>query len=484
MKKIIYTLLCCISIIYISLATTTTAYAQSNDVYCSSPFSVGDRIYLSLINTYDGSCGKTEVIFTIDEIATSETLRCCYFLEDGWLSPSGKTIFPSGAFPTIYSEMKNNGVSMGVGTGTQITQTTYPPYLYDTFNKDIVSSTFVTNIPIFENSEIAEKYVNGDDTVLSSAINYKKIFDFESGSWVTPFEDIEINDDNMSSPELSNVSHTGFTVINSFDDRYMVDVYLQSGIQSPDLLQKGLTTLDSTFYVNNYGLISDIEGAYTGKIDLLRCYGVDNLSALNESCRNFYNTYPSINSFNKDIGGVPDILRINTYTFSIWGKPFGKNYIFFSDNTSVSSSELNSITAYDCPLAYTSYKVRYFYFDSESGMHYGPWTHVVYFSDGRILHGTVFQGNDGSVVESPLQSGKQDSSGNITTNNTNLIDLENPNQLFGYLRSVINNVSATGNSFMTLFGTVFTFIPQEIQLIIWFGIGCIVLVGVVKAIRG
>ena len=478
-KKLLYILCVVMCVCFVFGFTTTTANAEEV-ITCNGKIEVGNRIYLSCINTYDVATGKTEVVFNIDEIATEETMRCCYFLQDWDGTPSGKAIFCGGTFPKISSEMRNGSTSMGVGYGTNIDQIGgFSPYPYATSSQACLSSAFITNIPIFENVNDADLYVGGDDSVLSKAINYNKTYDSEGDVWVTPFDNIQINDSDMPLPSLSKVSHNGFTV-KPPDERYMVDIYLESGIQSPALYVKSLTRVENSYYINNFGLISDIEGAFTGTIELDKDYGIDNRGALLESCNSFYSEFPNLKSY-ADTFIFPDkSLGINTKTFAIWGQPFGKNFVFWTKSADVGTT-VSSIDI--IPIAYTNYKVRYYYFDDTSGFHYGPWVNFIYFSDGRVYNNYVYQGKDGSIIETPLQSGNQDASGNVNiSGNTNLIDLENPNGFFGYIRSLLNNVDATMNTYSTLFAMYFSFIPSDLQAVIWLGIAIMVLTGVILAI--
>lgn len=455
----------CVGVIF---ATTTTVNAEDNTIVCQE-YSLGDELVFFYESYYfagqDGVNNGLKVRVDFKHIVDSEEPKLCIYVENNYLRWFGLDAIEYEYHNYMWSPDNPQWVEQNSGHVYD-----FHPAPYG--NNQCVTIDFHTNIPIFSCKSDAQEYLNGNLDI-NSAINYKK--SMENNEWVKPFEDIEINDSNMSSPQLANVSHSGFTVVNVPDERYMVDVYLESGVQNPLPYEKSLTSIGDALFVNSFGLVSDTEGAFTGEIDLLSCYGVDNVSALNESVSQFYSTYPSINAFNDSL--PMDTLEINKPTWSIWGQPFGKSFVFFSKSTSATGS----VSADNCPLAYTNYKVRYFYYDDDSGFHYGPWTNFIYFSDGRVMRGEVFQGNDGNIIESPLESGTQDSSGNVSMNYGSLVDIENPNELFGYLRSLINNINATGNNFMTLFGTVFSFLPSDLLAIIWLGIGCMILIGIIRA---
>ncbi len=471
MKNIFKYILCFVFCVGFIFATTSTVNAEDTyDVmYPEAVWKVGDVArYYATHYLEDGSYYTVDYSYEITK--DSECRSAVLYLlnnnnsDSGYVYDDYDNVLPG--CDIILHKLDGSTVKYSSASWSRLA-----PKGYSIYDDRYVSSIVSTNIPIFESKEIALAYENGEIDI-TKALNYKKTY--ENGSWVKPFEDIEINDSNMSSPQLANVSHSGFSVINVPDDRYMVDVYLESGVQNPLPYEMGLTSIGDSLFVNSFGLVSDTEGAFTGDIDLLSCYGVDNITALNSSVSQFYSTYPNMNAYNRT--NLVD-LKINKTTWSIWGQPFGKSFVFFSGSTSANGT----ISADFCPLAYTNYKVRYFYYDDNSGFHYGPWTNFIYFSDGRVMRGEIFQGNDGNIIESPLESGTQDSNGNVSMNFGSLIDIENPNDLFGYLRSVINNINATGNSFMTLFGTVFSFLPADMLAIIWLGIGCMILIGIIRA---
>jgi len=489
MKNIFKYIMCFAVCMVVLFTATTTANAEELDrVYCDSVFEVGDTAVFQC--AYDHNLGSNVWHYNYSSTftVTDSNRYACLYVDHSLLNfPNGILRFSCGSVDVATLLRPNQSFTYRVNDGQpstenlSVTNVCPPPY-FDA-SKYAGSGFIYTNIPIFDNEADAISYASGNVDMLSSAVNYKKVS--ENGSWVQPFEDIEINDMDMSSPQLSNVSHNGFTVVDIPNEKYMVDVYVESGLQQPYNYQRKLKDTGDALFVNNFGLVSDVEGAFTGEIDLLRCYGVDNETALLQSCVDFYTTYPSVKSFN-DVHYPNGLgaLENNSATFAIWGQPFSRVFVFWTVGSSVKSEELSTLDLSNVPIAFTNYKVRYFYYDDDSGFHYGPWTNFVYFSDGRVLQGNIYQGNDGSVIETPMDSGVQDSAGNVSVNTSigNFVDLNNPNELFGYIRSVINNVNATGNQFMVLFANVFSFIPSEMQLALWFGIGVIILIGIIKAL--
>lgn len=457
----------CVGVIF---ATTTTVNAEestSDSVICDSAFEVGDSAYLYvelMTNVYDW-----KYTFILDkEITSEEESRICIYVDSD---------------NRLQMHNAPNGIRYGQQVGTDNTSEMeywfgnrgWVPLGYantEDFYTEMYG--FVTNIPFFSSYEDALIYINGDDDAVKSALNYKKTF--ENGSWVRPFEDIEINDSDILVPDLSNISHEGFTVTNCNNELYVCEIYMESGIEKPENYMNGSLNVDNALFVNSFGLITDNSEAYWNgpTFNIAQLYGVDNYSALMNSVNNFYSSYPSPNSYYSGYKASDN--------YQIWGRPFNKQGIFFMNSTSVNSNDLIGITPYDIPICYTQYRVRYFYYDDDSGYHYGPWGIYTYFSDGSVSKSGLFQSNTGDIIEIPTTSGIQNESGNVEFNTSNIVDLNNPNELFGYLRSTINNINATGNTFMTLFATLFSFIPIELQIALWLGIACMIFIGVIKSI--
>ncbi|MBO5341975.1 MAG: hypothetical protein J6A73_04745 [Lachnospiraceae bacterium] len=483
MKK--YLIVFLVLILCFSFSFSVSAESENDDSssdYLTGVFKIGDEVYYTceIMYTYRG----TEYHWSMDmrtTITETNKMMCLYY-DDYSLSSVGyhlNEMGVPGGTENLYQDLKSDGTEYTNQACTNVQPTLYiDTSVYDS----CFDVYFLTNLPIFESYEAAIAYRSGE-LGIEKAVNYKKVF--ENGNWVSPFEDIEINDSNIPTPELSNVSHNGFTVTNAPDERYMVDVYMESGIQNPLPYEKNMTSIGDALFVNSFGLVSDSEGAYTGTIDILACYGIDNLTALDNSKNSFYSTYVDLSHFNDSLYSIGE-MGVNQKSWSIWGAPFGKKLVFFTKYTYPEASEFQSLSIYKMPLCYTNYKVRYFYFDEESGMHYGPWTNFIYFSDGRVFQSSIYEDNNGNVIDTPLQSGSQDSEGNVSINNSpgNLIELENPNELFGYLRSVLNNMNATNNTFSQLFGSVFNFLPPEILAIIFGGIAAMVFIGIVKSLAG
>lgn len=469
----------CSCFLFIMTAHATDTNEQDKVYYNGSVFEIGDTITYECSNLYNTGNVLTSY-FKETLVTDSMDLYMCFYLSTDSNTNSGFKLVPYGvpSFVTLWLMPDSSTfLNDAVGYGSQEVPFEYSSTIVS--KKVVSTSYFYTNLPIFETYELAEQYHNGED-VAAQALNYNK--EYANGSWVRPFEDIEINDSDILVPDLSNISHTGFTVTNCSDERYLVDIYMESGLESIETAIAGTLEIDDAMYVNNYGLITDYSEAYYNgpDFDIAQLFGIDNYAALVENYTDFYTKYPNAVSYDSNVS-LSDL----DYYYQIWGEPFGKKFVFYNGRTSVDSSDLSLVTPYDIPLCYTQYKVRYFYYDDSSGFHYGPWGVYTYFSTGDVVKSSIFQSNTGDIITTPAVSGSQDSDGNIGyIDDTNYIDLNNTNELFGNIRAIFNNLQATFGSYSVIFATVFSFIPVDIQGIIWLGIVLMVFIGIAKAVVG
>lgn len=447
--------------------TVAHAFNEVDSVfYNGSGFEIGDTIVYYCRNQYSDG-GFVEVYVRDDQTVFQEGYDeyMCFYLEENASTNGGYSMKSYGvvSFTEAYynSSLENTFVNNAIGYGGQDV-----PWEYMGNGESCTSTVaFFTNIPIFSDKATADAYHNGAD-VCSQAINYNK--EYSDGSWVKPFEDIEINDSDIVVPQLSSLSHNGFTIDN-LSDNYFVEIYMTSGLQDVYSYLSGSNSIDNSMYFNNYGLISNNteEALCQKEYDIAMKFGIDNHSVLTDFSNQFYNTYPKPNSI-ESFGNYK-----GKELYPIWGVPFGLDFnsvaFFFTDVTPY----LNNLNIDKMPLAYSNYRVRFYYYNDSDGMHYGPWADYVYFSDGRVSNSAIFQSDTGNIITTPIQNGSQDDTGNINVNtgsNIDISDFDNPNELFGYLRSIINNISATSNSFTALFSAFFTVIPSEIQATMWLSI--------------
>lgn len=480
MKK--YILLSFILCFLFAFSVVANAEESTEKKYCVGELIPGDEYFLMV--GVDFKVGDILVHRTIDYsgTVTSSNAMMCLYLSEMSTSPTGYTI-NQHLVPQVntYREYSDCGTynTTRYNTSFDCIPCEYNDPYFTSYSGE--TKYFITNIPIFQNYNDALAYSAGELDI-DEALNYNKVF--ENGSYVSPFEDLEINDSDIVLPVLSNITHEGFTVDNiNSDDRFLLEIYMQSGLESPANYVDGTLDISDALFVNNFGLINENSEAYyhDSVVDLNMMYSVDNNTALLSSINSFYTTYPSCYDYTNGIDRVWKASEL----YNIWGLPFGKQAVFFNHNTKVSASELASVTPYDIPNAYTQYKVRFFYFDDVSGWHYGPWANYTYFSDGNVVKSGIFQNNNGDIIETPTENGTQDTSGNISySNNAEYINLNNPNELFSYIRATFNNIDLSMGNFATLFASVFGFIPAEIQTMLWLGIAVMVIIGVIKVIKG
>ncbi len=478
-KNKLLPILCLALCLCIVWGSTTTAHALENERskdFATIDITSGVSYYYYMAWENPTNYYRYNYQLADDLIYTGTTKLAIYFRENYPFSirSTGNVNIPCFRSEVNYEQCYAYG-DYSIGNATTIS--------------DLVLEEFRTNIPLFSSQSEAEAYIRGEIGI-ENALNYKKVY--ENGSWVEPFDNVEINDNTVDLPKVSNLSHNGFTLTNNPEDKgYLVEVYVGNGLRSPVVFENGSLGDDIesadviSQYSHTYGLLDPVSDAYNYQtvFDLYVDYGVDNVGTLTQACRNFYTNYPSAKSFPLIMGG-------NKNTWAVWGQPFGKNYVFWTSTTTLSANDVATIDCYSCPLAFTTYKIRYFYYDDTNGWHYGPWSVYTYFSNGDIGYSSVYQDDEDKILETDTIYGEQDSvTGSINVNTSGIgaeqfINLNNPNELFGYIRSVTNNISATMGNFSMLFATVFTFIPSDIQYMIWLGIAVMIIIGVIKVVKG
>lgn len=364
--------------------------------------------------------------------------------------------------------------SWPIGNGTSLTT--------------LVPGKFETNIPVFESADLATQYSNGTIGI-EKALNYKKTY--ENGSWVKPFEDIDINDREIPVPELCNITHSSFSVSNNVDEKYLVEVYLDSGLQNPYYALDAMTynSIDDPFYVNSFGLITDRSEAYWNgpDFDVFALWQVDNRSALLESVNSFYTRFPTAMSWYtaEDVQTTGVMSHFDKTAYGIWGAPFGDKYGLWGNISKVTAEDLAAVDIDDVPLCFTHYRVRYWYYDDDSGYHYGPWASVVYFSDGKVVINSIFQDDDGNIIESGTESGRQDGNGILNiTDKFGSLDLGSSDNLFAYINSLFTNLKYVAGNYSIVFASVFSFLPEDVRHMIYLGMGAIIVIAIIKALRG
>ena len=484
MKKIKYFFPFLLLFIFIfSLSVNAEETEDTSDlVMCDSAFEIGDSAYLYvelMTNVNDW-----KYTFILDkEITSEEESRICIYVDSD---------------NRLQMHNAPSGIRYGQQVGTDNTSEMeywfgnrgWVPLGYaNTENFYTEMYGFVTNIPFFSSYEDALVYINGDDSAVKSALNYKKTF--ENGSWVKPFEDIEINDREIPVPELCNITHSSFSVSNNVDEKYLVEVYLDSGLQNPYYALDAMTynSIDDPFYVNSFGLITDRSEAYWNgpDFDVFALWQVDNCSALLESVNSFYTRFPTAMSWYtaEDVQTTGVFSNFDKTAYGIWGAPFGDKYGLWGNISKVTAEDLATVDIDDVPLCFTHYRVRYWYYDDDSGYHYGPWASVVYFSDGKVVINSIFQDDDGNIIESGTESGRQDGNGILNiTDKFGSLDLGSSDNLFAYINSLFTNLKYVAGNFSIVFASVFSFLPEDVRHMIYLGMGSIIVIAIIKALRG
>lgn len=458
--------------------------AEDNTIVCQE-YSVGDELVFFYESYYfagqDGVNNGTKIRVDFRHIVDSEEPKLCIYVENNYLRWFGLDAIEYEFHNYMWSPDNPQWIDTNSG------------YVYDYHpapygNNQCVTIDFHTNIPIFSSKSDAEQYLSGN-LDLKSAINYKKTM--ENNEWVKPFEDIDINDREIPVPELCNITHSSFSVSNNVDEKYLVEVYLDSGLQNPYYALNAMTynSIDDPFYVNSFGLITDRSEAYWNgpDFDVFALWQVDNRSALLESVNSFYTRFPTALSWYtaEDVQTTGVFSNFDKTAYGIWGAPFGDKYGLWGNISKVTAEDLAAVDIDDVPLCFTHYRVRYWYYDDDSGYHYGPWASVVYFSDGKVVINSIFQDDDGNIIESGTESGRQDGNGILNiTDKFGSLDLGSSDNLFAYVNSLFTNLKYVAGNFSIVFASVFSFLPEDVRHMIYLGMGAIIVIAIIKALRG
>lgn len=306
------------------------------------------------------------------------------------------------------------------------------------------------DIPMFENFEQIADYIltgNEEGWVNKPEYDLSVEHDFNSDVWST---DIPI-------PELSQISHTGFTLDNWSED-YYVDIIVKNHLSRVRMMRRAgadntvPSVVDtSPWYAEHYWnfTLHDVL-ASRAVVDINDVYGVDIQGALIEDFKNWSLEHPSI----KDIQG---------YSWLYMGQAddYLAKYVYKADSSMSDEEQLKNSGQ-----AQTEYYVRYVTLDGECGQ----WAHYrlrdySYNGQGeRIEVGRVTSGTiDSTGKPNNTIVGSTDSSGNIDY--TPIVDT-NVDVNVGELRDVLESFANGVGHLPSLIAQVFSFLPWWINAMI------------------
>lgn len=290
---------------------------------------------------------------------------------------------------------------------------------------------------------------------------------------------------NIPTPELSNLSHNGFTLLNNYNNEYFVDIIVESNLYGVKLEKTAGSWMPITdtdwIYNSHYYNFADTSQVAINDSDIYIpfLYGVNLEDELIRDFKNWSLDYSSYHS-------------LPTYSFLRGGSAcrtaYNMTHIYSENSTNTDSQQL----AYS-EQGETVYYVRYY----NKSMQYGAWARYKFRDGAQVVGGFISVGQiktdelgqvvtdeNGNPIVSDEISGRQD----YTTGETSYSDssfsisMDSVDDFFEYIRSVFESIKSSLTSFGSLLSACFPFLPPQLTAVIIFGIVLMVFVGVIKAV--
>lgn len=354
---------------------------------------------------------------------------------------------------TPFSSIENADVStMGVG--------------YDEVN---VTSN---NIPIFDRMEQLKIYMETGESPANER-------DFGT-----------VYDPNVPVPELTNLSHNGFTVANAADDLEL-DLVVKStfyGLKHKyfhDMASDGVSPSKLALFEADKENVIDShyydcaafyeEGYRKSEYNILGDYGCTNLEDLASDGVDFYTMYPTHQK-------LPD------YSF-IKHAPTAYMSDYNAMKENFDEMEGPTTMAYalsKTPQAETKYYVRFYQIDEDGSMSPGQWYCYTYINDNKIEISPVIGDTDGSPIETDPVDGIQDGDGNPDYGSGGGfdidLDMENPINMLSSFLSFVMSLPGLFSGYSAFLGSAFPFVPSNVWKILTAGIGFSVVFLIFRAV--
>ena len=316
----------------------------------------------------------------------------------------------------------------------------------------------------------------------SGDYSYKHIFSSDKYSKSIP------------APELSSISHNGFTLLNNTNNEYYVDIIVESkfyGVKMEKSAGTWLPTVDTDWtYSSHYYNFAD-----TSQV------------AINNDVIYFPNLFSAnpendlITDFKKWSAEYPNYSDLPTMSFlkrsTAARTTYNLKFLFDEDSNYTDSEQLRYSSC-----AESVFYVRYY----NKSMVYGPWVRYKYrdgasakvgdtdYGGAFVDVGQVDTDDDGNVkvdesgnpVVSDNVSGRQD----YDTGETNYgdssfsFDLSDISKFFDYLKKIFESVLGSLSSFGSVVAACFPFLPKELVNALIFGICVMMFIGIIKVVKG
>lgn len=316
----------------------------------------------------------------------------------------------------------------------------------------------------------------------SGDYSYKHIFSLDKYSKTIP------------APELSSISHNGFTLLNNTNNEYFVDIIVESkfyGVKMEKSAGTWLPTVDTDWiYSSHYYNFADTSQIAINN-DVIYFPNLFSANPENDLITDFKNwsfEYPNYSDL-----PTMSFLKHSTAARTTYNLKF----LFDEDSNYTDSEQLRYSSC-----AESVFYVRYY----NKSMVYGPWVRYKYrdgasakvgdtdYGGAFVDVGQVDTDDDGNVkvddngnpVVSDNVSGRQD----YGTGETNYgdssfsFDLSDISKFFDYLKKIFESVLGSLSAFGSVVAACFPFLPEELVNAVIFGICVMMFVGIIKVVKG
>lgn len=325
----------------------------------------------------------------------------------------------------------------------------------------------------------------------------KIVRDFPQGSGDYSYKHIFSSDkysNEIPAPELSAISHNGFTLLNNSNNDYYVDIILESnlyGVKMEKNVGTWLPVVDTDWIYNShyYNFADTSQIAINNDVIYIpNLFSANPESDLVDDFKKWSSEYSSYSS-------LPSMSFLKRSTAA---RTRYVDQFLFKDNSKYSDSEQLRFSH----MAESVFYVRYY----NKSMVYGPWVRYK-FRDGyvaQVIDGTLGgayidvgqvdtddSGNvrvdeNGSPIVSDNVSGRQDydTGESDFSDGSFSLDLSDVTKFFDYLKKIFESVTGALSSFGSIVAACFGFLPGELINALIFGICVMMFIGIIKAVKG
>lgn len=463
MKKIIlYVSFVCLCLFAAFYSAYTVSAEETYDYYIEKIVPDGKN-YFYLEFNLNNDTSVPVAWYSRDSAGVINSVRYCVF--DSSINVTEKIVYESHQITTNVGSNPQTFTSDNI----EITTRSYSFSGSDVENTSMFfwsDGNVSTNVPLFNSYDDVVQFIltgNNENQLNKPQYDLSIEHDFNSDIW-TP--DIPV-------PELSQISHTGFTLDNWTED-YYVDIIVKNHLSRVRIMQNASgggsvpTVVDTEPWYSEHYWNFTLHDVLTNRsvVDINDIYGVDIQSALIEDFKNWSSDYPTI----KDIQG---------YSWTLIGQAddYLAKYVYKPDNGMSDVEQLKNSGQ-----AQTEYYVRYVTLDGK----YGQWAHYRLrdysyngqgerIEVGRVTTGTV----DNTGKPSSTITGTTDTNGNIDYTPIITTPSINTDVDFSEFLYLLETSTSVLQQFPLFISQLFLFLPWWVNALIGCAIAMCILLRIV-----